>query len=122
MTAAELLHDLQSRHIQLWVEGERLHYDAPTGAMTEELLSLVRAHKGELLRLCSGQASRTDPASSPTPRSRPETARPKRETAADNAQLLAEATADVDAYTLLAETVIEDLREPVEMYSALLQD
>lgn len=51
MTATEVLHTLQARDIRLTVDEGRLTYDAPEGAMTDEVLSLVRQHKTALLGL-----------------------------------------------------------------------
>lgn len=36
--------------IQLSVDGDRLHVDAPTGAVTTELLEAMKSHKPELMR------------------------------------------------------------------------
>ncbi len=51
MTAGELLRRLQHAGVELWAEGERLRYDAPAEALTDELLARLRAHKPELLEL-----------------------------------------------------------------------
>ncbi len=51
MTTIEVLHDLQARDIRLTVDGDQLVYDAPEGAMTEAMLTLVRQHKTGLLAL-----------------------------------------------------------------------
>jgi hypothetical protein len=53
MTATELLHGLQQQHIVLTVEGDSLHYDAPQGAMTPEVLAALRQYKSALLALLS---------------------------------------------------------------------
>src|SRR5262245_26585529 len=51
MTAVEVLHHLQTRDIQLTVDGHQLRYDAPEGAITEAVLTLLRQHKAALLTL-----------------------------------------------------------------------
>ena len=53
MTAAELLAELRRRGVKLTVNGDRLRYEAPRGALTPELLEAMRQHKPELLRLLS---------------------------------------------------------------------
>jgi amino acid adenylation domain-containing protein len=58
MTSLEsLLSDLQERQIQLRVENDRLRYAAPPGAITEDILSRMRAQKAELIELFSQLAS-----------------------------------------------------------------
>ena len=49
MTAVEVLHHLQTRDIQLTVDGNQLRYDAPESAITEVVLTLLRQHKQALL-------------------------------------------------------------------------
>ncbi|GAA5531271.1 amino acid adenylation domain-containing protein [Herpetosiphon gulosus] len=44
----QLLAQLRAADIRIWLEGERLCYDAPSGALTEQLLSQLRQHKAEL--------------------------------------------------------------------------
>src|SRR5262245_23909414 len=51
MTAIEVLHHLQTRDIQLTVDGHQLRYDAPESAITEGVLTLLRQHKAALLTL-----------------------------------------------------------------------
>jgi len=51
MTAVEVLHHLQARDIRLTVDGDQLRYDAPEGAITEAVLTLLRQHKAALLTL-----------------------------------------------------------------------
>lgn len=45
----QLFDELRRRRIRIWADGERLKYDAPNGALTEELVELLRLHKGALL-------------------------------------------------------------------------
>lgn len=49
MTITEMLSALRSQGIHLWVEGEKLKYRAPHGALTAELRSQLIARKAELL-------------------------------------------------------------------------
>jgi amino acid adenylation domain-containing protein len=51
MTASELLQTLRSAGVDLWADGERLRYDAPEEALSDELLARIRAHKPEILAL-----------------------------------------------------------------------
>lgn len=48
-----LLCELQQRKIRLRVVDGRLHYEAPQGALTEELAERLRAHKPALIELCT---------------------------------------------------------------------
>ena len=68
MTAVEVLQTLQARDIQLMVEGDLLHYDAPEDAITDEVLTLLRQHKGALLALLAQPAPANDAtATEPSP-------------------------------------------------------
>jgi hypothetical protein len=49
MTCAELLAELRRRGVRLGVDGDRLRYTGPEGAMTAELLALLASHKPEIL-------------------------------------------------------------------------
>lgn len=49
MTTVELLDELRRRDVRLRVDGDRLHANAPAGAMTAELQEQVRARKAELI-------------------------------------------------------------------------
>lgn len=51
MTAPKLLAELARLDIRLRPAGEKLQVDAPKGVLSDELLSLIRQHKAELLRL-----------------------------------------------------------------------
>lgn len=51
MTAAELLEELRRRGIQPIVDGDRLGFRAPRGALTPALQAAVRRHKRELLNI-----------------------------------------------------------------------
>ncbi len=51
MTATELLQHLRYAGVELWADGERLRYDAPDHALSEELLARLRVHKPEILEL-----------------------------------------------------------------------
>ena len=67
MTAGALLQDIQSRGIQVTLSGEQLSYDAPRGAMTDELLSEIRAHKAALVALLQPAETPPEPLSSGYP-------------------------------------------------------
>lgn len=56
MTAAELLRELRRRGVKLTVNGDRLRYEAPPGALTAELLDAMRKYKPQLLRLLAGES------------------------------------------------------------------
>jgi pyochelin synthetase len=62
MTVSEALHMLQARDIQLMVEGDQLRYDAPEGAITDEVLTLLRQHKAALLALLAPSTPAKDAA------------------------------------------------------------
>ena len=61
MTATELLADLAQQGVQLWVEGDRLRYRAPKGALTPSLRDGLLAHKSELLALLPPPQPETAP-------------------------------------------------------------
>ena len=50
MTTREFLASLRSKDVQLWVEGEKLRYKAPAGAITAALSAEIIARKAEILR------------------------------------------------------------------------
>ncbi len=52
-----LLADLRERGIRLWLEGDRLRYSAPQGAMTSDLRDQLVAHKSEIIMLLHEAAS-----------------------------------------------------------------
>ena len=49
MTAFTLLDDLNSLGVNLEARGDRLHVDAPKGAITPDLLTHLKAYKADLL-------------------------------------------------------------------------
>ena len=49
MSAFALMADLRCRGVELTAEGDRLHYRAPRGVLSPELLADLRSHKRELL-------------------------------------------------------------------------
>ncbi len=51
MTTQELLTHIRQLDIKLWLEGERLRYSAPEGAMTAALRADLAAQKGEIIQL-----------------------------------------------------------------------
>src|SRR5262245_23727899 len=50
MMIEQLLSELRRRDIRIWAEGDRLKYEAPSGALTEDLLGLLRLHKEDILK------------------------------------------------------------------------
>jgi hypothetical protein len=62
MTVGEVFHRLQTRDIQLMVEGDQLRYDAPGDAITDEVLALLRQHKAALLAWLAQPAPANDAA------------------------------------------------------------
>src|SRR6202000_2124169 len=50
MNPSDYLSHLLDQGIRLWVEGNRLRYRAPAGAMTKEILAVVEERKPELIR------------------------------------------------------------------------
>ena len=49
MNAAQLLATLSQLGVKLWVEGDRICYDAPVGAFTPELRDEVTRHRKAIL-------------------------------------------------------------------------
>lgn len=69
MEPAALLQKLREIGCELRPEGDRLRVRAPAGVLTDELRSLIREHKGELLHLLSaGEAGRVVTRCPPVPR------------------------------------------------------
>ena len=48
---AELLNELQTKGITLTVDGDKLHYKGPRGALTPELIEGLRERKAEIISL-----------------------------------------------------------------------
>ena len=61
----ELLARLRSLDIKLWAEGDRLRYNAPSGALTAELRETVIARKAEILAFLHQAATQSQAAPSP---------------------------------------------------------
>jgi Condensation domain/TubC N-terminal docking domain len=53
MTAQELLGTLQDRGIRLWRQGSRLRYNAPKGALSDDLRGEIATRRAEILDLLS---------------------------------------------------------------------
>ncbi|NJP06330.1 MAG: hypothetical protein HC837_12230 [Chloroflexaceae bacterium] len=49
MTTLELIEYLRQHDIQLWLEGDRLRYSAPGGALTSSLRATLTARKAEII-------------------------------------------------------------------------
>src|SRR5262245_55266561 len=56
----EVLAVLRARDIRLLVDGDQLYYDAPAGAVTPEVVTLLREHKTALLAILSHTAPVTE--------------------------------------------------------------
>src|SRR2546423_6286723 len=50
MTATDCIERLTTSGIQLWLDGDRLRYSAPRGALTRELREAVAANRAEIIR------------------------------------------------------------------------
>ena len=51
MTVVELLFELESRGVMLFVDGNNLEFDAPHGTLTDADIDVLRTAKPEILRL-----------------------------------------------------------------------
>lgn len=74
MTAPELFSSLRARDIKLWLDGERLRFDAPPGAMTGELRAELAGRKTEIMALLRAASPAGEPsieAIPPVPRDGP---------------------------------------------------
>ena len=65
MTTSELLLKLKELGVRLWVDGEKLRFDAPTGAITAELRDVMVAHKADIIELLKKQAGTVQSGSIP---------------------------------------------------------
>ncbi len=65
VTLIELLARLRSLDIKLWAEGDRLRFNAPTGALTPALRETLTARKAEILAFLHQAA--TAPSTTPAP-------------------------------------------------------
>lgn len=68
MTTLELLKELKTKGVSLSVVGGKLHYNAPTGALTPNLKAALHAHKAELVEIISKSQYKTDLPYSPCER------------------------------------------------------
>ena len=60
-TTLDLLSHLRHLDVQLWLDGERLRFSAPPGAVSAELRIELAARKHELLAILRGRASGAAP-------------------------------------------------------------
>ena len=58
-TVEEFLSEIGMLDIKLWVEGDRLKFNAPKGAMTPELVDQLRARKAELIAFLKDASHKT---------------------------------------------------------------
>jgi amino acid adenylation domain-containing protein len=61
MSIAELLDYLQTLDVELWIEGGRLRYSAPKGALTPALRASLTERKGEILAFLQAHATDFSP-------------------------------------------------------------
>lgn len=50
-TIEQFLSYIESLDVKLWAKGEQLHYSAPKGTITSNLLAQIREHKAEILQV-----------------------------------------------------------------------
>jgi tubulysin polyketide synthase-like protein len=62
MNASDLLEDLRRRDVALEAEGDRLHVDAPAGAITDDLRTALVEHKEHLLELLARERHKLEKA------------------------------------------------------------
>ena len=65
MTTLELISNLKRKDIEIWVDGDRLRYNAPKGALTADLREKLADHKSEILALLRQDDTVTRSASFP---------------------------------------------------------
>jgi hypothetical protein len=51
MSAPALLETLRARGVEVAVNGNRLHIEAPAGVLTPKVLETIRAHKADILKV-----------------------------------------------------------------------
>ena len=56
MTAVRLLSDVQSRGVQVWVEGSMLRLRARKGVVDPQTIAQFSAHKAEIISILTGKA------------------------------------------------------------------
>ncbi|MCX7922789.1 MAG: amino acid adenylation domain-containing protein [Clostridia bacterium] len=54
---ADLVSDIESKKIKLWVDGEFLRYKAPKGVVTKEILQCIGDRKEEIIKYLSAESS-----------------------------------------------------------------
>ena len=64
----QFLDQLRLRGVKIWVEGERLRYNAPKGVMNDDVLNELRKRKQEIILALSAAANATDGSIQPIPR------------------------------------------------------
>jgi hypothetical protein len=60
MQAMELYNQLRALGVVLFIEGDRLGFDAPSEVLSDDLIKAMRAHRGELIRLLSEPSGDTE--------------------------------------------------------------
>jgi thioesterase domain-containing protein/acyl carrier protein len=64
---SDLLTDLRQAGVQVWLDGDRLRYKAPKGALTPALMGELRDRKADIVAFLKTVAANTDPAPTITP-------------------------------------------------------
>lgn len=67
-TAVSLLADLRTRQIRLWLDGDKLRYQAPPNALTPDLREQLAIHKAEIITLLQQAVIPDAPLLQPQPR------------------------------------------------------
>ncbi|WP_353572593.1 amino acid adenylation domain-containing protein [Candidatus Albibeggiatoa sp. nov. BB20] len=68
MNIAEFLAELQAKDIKLWVENEKLRYNAPKGQFSAELREIISQHKPEIIHYLNATHQTNTLALQPIPR------------------------------------------------------
>ena len=61
MSASSIIRALHARGVSLSVHGGSIRYDAPPGAMSNDLLDAIRAHKAAIIEALTAERHWTNP-------------------------------------------------------------